>query len=226
MKNNFSKILVAVVVVFCGATALSGCKKETTPPVTTVTTSTNTVITSPYFMQGDFGGQVVTLQGTPQPFTTSFSNATIEHEGHDGEHHDGDDEDVPLVTGTRWFDNSSTDLLTSTQGSIEFRKVVIRVFIAPMPVQQQHYDMLALGTSVFADGQQLSNGAYVTLRDNQGVLWTTKGDQTGSTITITSRGEFTGTSTTIAGRFTAKMYDGNGNVKQLSNVNFSGIAGL
>src|SRR5882672_10934838 len=109
MKNNFSKILVAITVVFFTTIALTGCKKETTLPITTVITSTNTNITSPYFMEGDFGGQVVTLQGTPQPFTASFSNAVVEHEGHDGEHdnngnHFGenrDEQDVPLVTGTR-----------------------------------------------------------------------------------------------------------------------------
>ena len=86
--------------------------------------------------------------------------------------------------------------------------------------------MLAVGSTIFANAETLNNGAYVTFRDNAGVLWTSKGDQTGSAIAITSRGEFAGAATTVAGTFSAKMYDGNGNVRQLNNVSFHGIAGL
>ena len=222
MKNKFSRISTVFTIASFALFLLTGCKKnETTAPPATTLSSNNTVATNPYFMQGLFGGEAVNLQGTPEPFTSSFSNAAeVEHEDHDGENN------PPLVTGTRWFNNSSTDLLGSTQGSVELRKVVIRVFIAPYPVAQQHYDMLNPGTQTFSDAQQQGNGAYVTFRDSHGVLWTSKGDQTGSTITITSRGEIVGASAAFAGKFSAKMYDGNGNVKQLTNVSFSGIAGL
>lgn len=227
MKNQFSKLSVVAIIALL---LFSGCKKETTKPAPTALTSTTTTVESTYFLQGNFGGEAIHLQTTPEPFTASFSNvADTEGEDHEHnvEHHENNDEnDAPLVTGTRWSDNSSTDLLSSTTGSIEFRKVVIRVFIAPLTIPQQHYEMLAVGSTIFANAETLNNGAYVTFRDNAGVLWTSKGDQTGSAIAITSRGEFAGAATTVAGTFSAKMYDGNGNVRQLNNVSFHGIAGL
>ena len=219
MKKNLLQFNIALTVALFALLAVSSCKKETTP----TTSNNNTNTTQPeYFLQGNFDGAPVMLQGTPEAFTTSLDYVD-NHDNHDGDD-DDDDDNTALVTGTRW---TTTDGGTAvrTHGSIEVRKVVIRVFIAPMPTSQEHYNMLSPRTFSFVDGNN-QDGGYVTFRDNAGVLWTSNGDQTGSTITITSRGDYAGTSTKFAGTFTAKMYDGNGNTKLLSNVSFSGLAGL
>lgn len=220
MKKNLLPFNIALTVALFALLAMSSCKKETTP-----TTSTNTHSTQPeYFLQGNFDGIPVMLQGTPEAFTTSLDyvgNSDDQDADHQG---DDDDDNTTLVTGTRWTSTDNNNAV-STTGSIEVRKVVIRVFIAPYPTSQEHFDMLVPRTFSFVDGDN-QDGGYVTFRDNLGVLWTSNGDQTGSTITITSRGDYVGASTKFAGTFTAKMYDGNGNSKLLSNVSFSGLAGL
>ncbi|MCX6198159.1 MAG: hypothetical protein NTY88_02905 [Bacteroidetes bacterium] len=229
MKKNLLQFNIALTVALFALLAVSSCKKETTP---TTTTNTTTATTAEYFLQGTFDGAPVTLEGTPEAFTTSldYVEHEAEHHGHDADG-DGDDDDdddnenTPLVTGTRWTTTDGANAVR-THGSIEVRKVVIRVFIAPMPTNQLHFDMLTPRTFSFFDGVTNTDGAYITFRDGSGVLWTSTGDQTGSTITINSRGELVGTSTKFAGTFTAKMYDGNGNAKVLSNVSFAGLAGL
>ncbi len=227
MKKNLLPLHVALSIALFALLTVSSCKKETTP---TAATNTTTTPIAEYFLQGNFDGSPVTLQGTPEAFTTSLDYVD-HHEDHDADNHDnhdGDDDDdddnTALVTGTRWTTTDNNNAV-STTGSIQVNKVVIRVFIAPMPTSQEHYNMLAPRTFSFVDGNN-QDGGYVTFRDNAGVLWTSNGDQTGSTITITSRGDYAGTSTKFAGTFTAKMYDGNGNTKLLSNVSFSGLAGL
>lgn len=220
--HPFNFATIAVLFVFL---VFSGCKKETIPASTAAST---TAVSPEYFLQGSFDGARVNLQGTPEAFTTSLDYVGY-HEDHDAEHHDGDDDDddvnTTLVTGTRWITTDGANAVR-THGSIEVRKVVIRVFIAPMPTNQLHFDMLTPRTFAFFDGVTNTDGGYITYRDDTGVLWTSNGDQTGSTITIASRGEMVGSSTNFAGTFTAKMYDGNGHSKLLSNVNFSGLAGL
>lgn len=219
MKKNLLQFNLAITFVLFALLTFSGCKKETAP----VNTSASTTAATPeYFLEGSFDGAPVTLQGTPEAFTTSLDYVGHEVENHD---HGDDDENVALVTGTRWTTTDNNNAV-KTHGSIEVRKVVIRVFIAPMPTNQLHFDMLTPRTFAFFDGVTNTDGGYITYRDDSGVLWTSTGDQTGSTITIDSRGEMVGTSTKFAGTFTAKMYDGNGHSKLLSNVSFSGLAGL
>ncbi len=227
MKKTLLHLQLTFTIVLFTILAMSSCKKETTP-----TNSITTTVAEPtYFLKGNFDGAQVVLQGTPEAFTTSldYVEHETEHHGHDADGDDDDDDDdnenTTLVTGTRWTTTDGANAVR-THGSIEVRKVVIRVFIAPMSTNQLHFDMLTPRTFAFFDGVTNTDGGYITYRDDNGVLWTSSGDQTNSTITISSRGELAGTSTKFAGTFTAKMYDGNGNSKLLSNVSFSGLAGL
>lgn len=215
MKKNLLQFNIALTISFFALFTTIGCKKEITP----TTTSNNNTAQPEFFLRGSFDGAPVMLEGTPEAYTASL-DFTDEDEDHDGD----DDENTTLVTGTRWTTTDGGSARTT--GSIEVRKVVIRVFIAPISTSQEHYNMLTPRTFAFFDVVDNGDGAYITFLDSNGVLWTSNGDQTGSTITINSRGEFAGTSTKFAGTFTAKMYDGNGNSKLLSNVAFSGLAGL
>jgi hypothetical protein len=141
------------------------------------------------------------------------------------------------ITGGSWSTTGS-DLKTVINGSIEMRRLSVRIYVAPITTgsgggggnnwspNQKYYSMLAPGLYGFATPNDPNNGAYVTIRDSNGILWTTMGDQTGSWFMIMSRGANNGTYAEISGVLSAKLYDGQGHMKLFTNASFDILAGL
>lgn len=220
MKN---KILVPVnAMLLLLLTFIWSCNKEKN-----VAPNSNTPA-STYFMKGLLDGEEIVISGSPAAFKTITD--VPHHEEEEDEEDDDDDngeeeENRTIVsTGCNW---TAADLAGGgiTTGSVELRKLVVRIYISPI-TSQQVYTMLEPNSFNFSYDKNAHSGAYITLRDRQGVLWTSHGDQTGSTFVVTNRGEQQTDYATFAGTFTCKMYDGHGNMKQLTNGSFSATGGL
>ncbi|HWB63064.1 MAG TPA: hypothetical protein VG603_06100 [Chitinophagales bacterium] len=213
-------IVLSAISLFTAIVFMDGCRKDADDSQNNSNTLTGN---SKYFITGLLGGQPVSIEGTP----TYYSNSTnVEDSTHlnPWEHHDHDaDDSSGFVTGSKWI---SSDMAT-TNGSMELRRLSVRVYVAPITgLSNQFYGMIATGPVNFAYNPDPNNGVYLAVRDKNNVVWTTKGDQTGSTFQITSRGDNRGTYATFSGLVTCKMYDGQGNMKPFTSVAFSAIAGL
>ncbi len=239
---NAKKILlfVPVFIVFLAAGLLSSCKKEINSP-----TSDNTTHSS-YFLKGKLGNETIDFSGTSNYYTDE-SVLQNEDEEHCGEHsnnghHYGDgnvnngqsgdddeneaDEDdlAVIISGSSWNTTGSNNKML-TQGTIEIRGLVVRIWVNPAKAQT-YFDLFTPGIHSFAHENGAKAGAYVTVRDGNGILWTSKGDQTGSTFEVLTRGELGTNSTTVTGVVNCKLYDANGNVRPFTNGTFSATVGI
>jgi len=219
-------LFVAIVSVLL---SVSGCKKENTPQTisdTQVSQVSNNQAAPSYYLSGMLGTEAISLPGNPVAYNDS-TDAIHPHGGCDNEaeeDHDGDFDDAANYTGSRWVTTDPNTNALVSHGSVDVRKLIVRIYAAPL-VATNYYNMIALSSYGFVN-HNIGSGVYVTVRDSQGILWTTNGDQTGSTFTITSRTALSSAVANFSGTFTAKMYDGHGNVKQLTNGVFSATAKL
>lgn len=215
--------------------ALGSCKKDT--PVTTTTTPTHV---SSYYMKAMLGTEEIEVNGEASGYTdiseTEYHDNDNDHHGNshaDEEHHnehatgdnDGDEDDQSLITSGCAWNTTNAEGKMMTTGTIEVSGLVVRIWVNPA-LAPQYYNLFTPGQRGFAFDENSKTGAYVALRDKNGVLWTSKGPQTESTFEITSRGENNGVTTTVNGTFSCKMYDGNGNVQDLKNGTFNAVVGL
>lgn len=182
----------------------------------------NNPASSTYFIKGQLDGEEVVVSGTETAFKTF--NDTPHHEEDEDEEHEEEDNRTLISTGCSW---TASDLAGGgiNTGSVELKKLVVRIYISPI-TSLQVYSMLEPNTYGFSYDKNAHSGAYITIRDKQGVIWTSKGDQTGSEFVIVSRGEQQGDYATFTGTFSCKMYDDYGHTKQLTNGSFSAIARL
>ena len=216
MKKLSVLRLILIVATFGFFALISSCKKESAPTPANTTEPT-------YFLKGTLGAETISTQGDNIPYT-NLTYSDLHNGSFEDNHGDGDDDDDRVyATGSRWTNVSNSMQLVT--GSVELRKLIVRVYVAPISSSQLYYNLLKTGTYTFANNDA-SSGVYISLRDKNGVLWTSQGDQSGSTLQITSRGENTGAYTTVSGVMNAKMYDGNGNMKLLTNASFNMMAGL
>lgn len=202
---------------------LGGCKKEdTATPAQQTTLATNNI-------HGLLDDEEIIVQNNASYFTDDTTNNTgsihytDQHSSGNTEDEDGDDKSL-LVTGCEWHnvDNTGNHITT---GTIQVRKEVFRIYVTPFLNSTVYYGMVQAGSYNYAYTNNNKNGAYLSITDKAGMLWTSKGDQTGSTFQITSRGANQQTFTTIAGTATCKMYNTQGNVKTFTGT-FSAITGL
>lgn len=227
MKHYLS--LTSFTALIFAAIMLSSCNKEVTQnPVQQNTPAT-------HYLKGLLGDEEIMVQTNASYFTdVSNQNDGDEDDDITGDHNNdghpdnGDDPDAnedhsTLITGCEW--HITDQMKMTTTGSVELRKEVFRIYVTPF-MNNQYYGMLAPGTYNFAYQNNSSSGAYITLRDKSGVLWTSKGDQTGSSFQITSRGASKQTFTTITGTVHCKMYDSNGNMKLFTGGSFTANSGL
>jgi hypothetical protein len=234
--TTFKSLLVSFAV--ASVLVIAGCSKENIKPATT---SGNLNITSPYYVTGLLGDEKITISGPSNPYVDTFYLDSTGHQcgqggDQDGNHGNGNgnynSNSKQIVGGATWTGIASSTNATVTQGSIQFlKKLSVRVYVGAYPVYDPTgtalYNMMAAGNNLDFTGSNTSGtGVAVSIRDSKGVLWTTAGDQTGSKFTITSEGNNQGAYTIISGSITAKMYDGNGNVKQLSSTAFNAMLGL
>lgn len=214
MKNNILLAFSLIVLL-----AVTGCNKEKNSIKPTNTSTIQPSYT--YFMKADLGGEQITIGGNEVAYNYVVDVPhTEEGEGHEHEPEEGEVRST-LVSGCNWSATVGGGVNT---GTLELRKLVVRIYISPI-MSQQFYTMLEPNSYNFSNASS-NSGAYITLRDKNGVLWTSLGDQTGSTFSISDRGSFQNDYTTIAGTFSCKMYDGFGNMKLLSNGTFNAVAGL
>lgn len=253
MKNVFIPKTILAPAILCFILLVGGCKKEN-PVLNNIDNSKlnasrsatnsgspqnqnsamifqNASLSSSYYVGGTFGGHALLLAGNPSPFSDSIPpHATGMHSAHNTPNHfhydtDDDDSTTYFITGANWNGNTSEGLAVSS-GTIELG-LAVRVYIAPITGHATKYLMLQPGTQSFYNTEnEVHSGVLVTFTDAHGVLWTSNGDQTGSTFTITSRGADAGSSTTFSGTFSAKMYDPTGNMKLVTNGTFNAVAGL
>lgn len=182
----------------------------------------NNSASSAYYIKGLLGGEEIVISGTETAFKTL--NDTLHHEDDEDEAHEEEENRTLISTGCTWTASALVGGGINT-GSLELKKLVVRIYISPI-TSQQIYNMLEPNSYGFSFDKNAHSGAYITMRDKQGVLWTSKGDQTGSVFVIKSRGEQQGDYATFAGTFSCKMYDEYGHMKLLTNGNFSAIGRL
>ena len=218
MKHFLS--FVCIIALVFGGMLLSNCKKDVPQnPVQQNTTAT-------HFMKGMLGGEVIMIQTNPSYYTnvSNQPDADGDNDNNEENHNADADEDLStLITGCEWF--NTAEIGNTTLGSVEMRKEVFRIYVTPF-MNNPYYGMLNPGTYNFAYQHNSSSGAYITVRDKAGVLWTSKGDQTGSTFQITTRGTNKQTFATIAGTVNCKMYDSYGNMKLFTGGSFVANSGL
>ncbi|MFN8285235.1 MAG: hypothetical protein U0V74_00705 [Chitinophagales bacterium] len=231
-KVFFTPIIVAFLIMGL----LTSCKKE----VNNVTTTNNP--NSSYFLKGNLGGESIELTA-PNSFYTDETVVDNEDSEHCGEHHgpshpegdndgdelggdgDNDEDDMAVITsGSSWNTTGANNKML-TQGTIEVRGLVVRIWVNPAKAQS-YFNLFTPGIHSFAYENGAKAGAYVTVRDSNGVLWTSKGAQEGSTFEVLTRSELKGNYTTVTGVVNCKLYDNKGNVKQFTNGAFSANVGI
>ena len=214
---------VFVLAVLWSAFVISGCKKEATVvPVKTVSAIPAVTVDSANYIKGYLGDEPIKFEGNAMSYS-AYVDPDSAHPG--GSHNDYDSY---YMSGSKWVTFSGTGLTSySTNASVEIRSLSVRVFVTPIAATSTtYYSLLGQATYAFADGDDSNAGAYVSLHDRNGVLWTSTGDQDGSTLTITSRGANMNTYTVVSGTISCKMYDHNGNVKQLTGAKFTAALGI
>ncbi len=196
---------------------IGGCKKETVvKPIATVTAASET-----NFLKGIFDGEPVKYEGNAKSY-----NAFIDPDSSTNQNPDEHDHDAYYQSGTKWMTLSGTGLQI-TNASVELRSLAVRVFVSPITsVSDNYYSLLGPASYPVADVVHSSKGAVVTMRDKNGVLWTSHGDQTGSTMLILSRGANMGNFTVVTGTISCKMYDAEGTMKELTSATFTAALGI
>jgi len=231
MKPSYRILFLQLfAILFLAVNLFTGCKKEI--PQTPV----QQIALAEHQITGFLGTEEIIIQTNASYFTDATGNndtSTIgNHNGdehHDNGHHDSadddddDDDKSNLVTGCEWHTTDNTGHNTTT-GSVSVHKEVFRIYVTPF-IGSPYYDMLVSGTYNFLTTTNSKNGAYLTIRDNSGVLWTSMGEQTGSSFLILTRGANEQTFTKITGAVTCKMYDGHSNMKIFTGT-FAAVSGL
>ena len=209
-------------------TFLSECKKENAQ----IPVQQNTLET--YHIKGNLGGEEITIQGNASYFTDSTNpnlagiTNTITSDGDEdnhaiyGDNDEDEDDKAMLVTGCNWNTTDLAGVPVST-GNVSLRKEVFRIYVTPF-LSSRYYGLLSVGAFSFANSSH-KNGAIITIRDKAGVVWTSTGDQTGSTFQIITRGENQYPSTAISGSVNCKMYNAQGASKVFTGT-FSALVGL
>lgn len=98
----------------------------------------------------------------------------------------------------------------------------IRDLTNPSTSQEDIYNSIILGSQSFGSCSNGLIGIEFRWADENGVLFTTEGNQSGSNFELTSKGEFPGNIANyidLEGTFNCKIYN-NGEVKELTNGQF------
>jgi hypothetical protein len=201
---------------------MSGCKKEavvkTIAPVTVGSDATD----STNYLKGYFDGAPISFQGNAYAYHAFVDPDSAQNGGN----HNNHDHDVFYQSGSKWINLTNTGLQV-INASLELRSLAVRVFVSPIAtVSTGYYNLLNPANYPVSDDDNSSQGAYITLHDKYGVLWTSHGDQDGSTMVILTRGANMTTYTVISGTISCKLYDGEGNMKKLTAASFTAAVGI
>jgi|ERR1043165_6634324 hypothetical protein len=218
----------------CLVVLFYGCKKETiTPAVTQHPTSQHDLVQTKT-LTGYLDNEPIELASNEPYVVVSYDspNGNAYANGSANGNSNGTTNNglalgrVRLTTGTR-FNGGEVRGIAQVSGTVEIRKEIFRIYVTPFMVNSRLYHALNNGNPNFAMlPSGMDSELYLSVRDASGTLWTTNGDQTGSTFEITGVGNNLQTFTTVTGNVNCKMYDGNGNVKQFTQGSFIADFGL
>jgi hypothetical protein len=207
---------------------IDGCKKETAvKPITAnakpAVVTSDLPVDSANYLKGYLGTDLVKFEGNAIAYNGYIDPDSAQ--GHGGNGQD-QDHDAYFMNGSKWVAISGNGL-QSTNAQIELRSLAVRVFVSPLQsVSYTYYNLIKLTPYAVSTHDNPSTGAYVSLYDKNGVKWTSAGDQDGSTVTITYIGPNLSTYAMVSGIISCKMYDPQGNVKQLTGATFTASMGI
>lgn len=221
MKKATTSQLSVIILLTVAMLIINGCKKEpvvkTIAPVTLTSTSTDSAV----YMKGYFDGQPVSFEGNANAY-----HAFVDPDSAQSQGGQGFDNDAYYQSGSQWMKITNQGTLTSN-ASVEIRSLAVRVFVSPIAsLSSDYYNLLNPTAYPLTDNHNAGNGAYITLHDKNGVLWTSHGDQDGSTLVILTRGTNLNTYTVVTGTVSCKLYDGEGNMKMLTAASFTAALGI
>ena len=206
---------------------IGSCTKEAIKPgndtVGPVSISAAPQVDSANYFKGYLGTDLVKFEGNAIAYNGYVDPDSVEHENGNGQ---GPDNDSYFMNGSKWVAISNTGLQTNN-AVVELRSLAVRVFVSPIqPVSSTYYNLLKTSSYPFSTQNEPGKGAFVSLYDKNGVLWTSAGDQDGSTLTITTVGANMTTYAIVTGLISCKMYDPQGNMKQLTGAKFTASMGI
>jgi hypothetical protein len=204
---------------------INGCKKETpVKNITPVTVNSEPVDSAVYF-KGYFDGAPISFEGNATAYH-AFVDPDSAEGGYQVGGNQSHDNDAFYQSGSKWMNLTNAGIMT-VNASLELRSLAVRVFVSPLAnASTTYFNLLSPTAYPISTGQSGSQGAFITLHDKNGVMWTTHGDQDESTLVILTRGANMTTYTVVSGTVSCKLYDGEGNMKKLTAAQFTASVGI
>jgi len=223
-KSTLLRVLFAISCL--SVLIIGGCKKEAPAKPTTVNTVTvNSGTAGTSVFKGTFDGVPISFASAAIAYNGYVDPDSANQNGNGNGNGNGHDNDAYYVSGSKWVTIGNS--LPITNASIELRSLAVRVFVSPTHVSSSNFfNLINLATYPVATDDNPSQGAYISLRDQNGILWTSSGDQDGSSFTISSVGANMVTYAIVSGTITSKMYDGAGHMKNLRDATFTAALGI
>jgi len=222
MKKAETSKLFSVASFIAVVFLIGGCKKEAAVKNIAPVTISSESVDSANYLKGYFDGEPVSFEGNASAYNAYVDPDSSQGGGGNQNH----DNDAFYQSGSKWMKLTSAGV-QSINASLELRSLSVRVFVSPLaPVSTNYYNLLNPATYPVSSDGNASQGAYITLHDKNGVLWTSHGDQDGSTMVILTRGANMNTYTVVSGTVSCKLYDGEGNMKKLTAASFTAALGI
>ena len=240
MKKTSVLTLFFAVTFFSTVLIFSACKKEAVVnPTPNAGASTNTLVTnenkvpvkpsaSNNVFTANLGGEQIHFEGNVIPYSAYVDPDSAQDPDHDNSGSYSHDNDAYYQSGSKWVTvNTSNSNLSITNASVEMRSLAVRVFVSPIvAVSSTYYNQLGPATYGIASANSASKGAFISVRDKNGEIWNSLGNQDGSSMVITDRGPNMISYTVVTGTINCKMYDSHGNMKKLTNATFTASLGI
>lgn len=213
---------------------LAGCSKE--KPASTANQNNNS--NSLYYLEGLLGGKSITIMGPSNPAVDTnlvyFDSTGRQISQQLGIHDSSATWMSQYSTNASWVSATTNSNNAIVLASIKIlKKLSVRVYVAPFPAPASNtlYSLLTQTqpqqSLTIADNNNPNDGVIVTIRDANGVTWSSLGQQSGSSsFTINARGYNMGTYAIISGTMNLTMYDGQGHSEQLTSTAYSAMMGL
>ena len=223
MKTAATTQLSVIVLLTVATFVINGCKKETAVKNIAPVTLTGNQVDSAVYLKGYFDGKPISFEGNASAYHAFVDPDSAQWGGSGNQ---SQDNDAFYQSGSQWM-KLTTANVQAINASVELRSLAVRVFVSPLaPVSDDFYNLLNPANYQVADNHNASDGAYITLHDQNGVLWTSHGDQEGSTLIILTRGANMNTYTVVTGTISCNLYDGEGNMKKLTAASFTAALGI
>jgi len=217
---------ISFALLLAGVLIINGCKKETTVKNIAPVTVNSESVDSANYLKGYFDGAPIAFEGNATAYHAFVDPDSANGGGGGGNPGQSHDNDAFYQSGSKWMNLNNAGIM-SVNASLELRSLAVRVFVSPIAnVNTTYFNLLSPTAYPVSSGQVGSAGAFITLHDKNGVMWTTHGDQDESTFVILTRGANLNSFTVITGTVSCKLYDGEGNMKKLTAAQFTAEVGI